>query len=92
MIRNASASPRAFRICASDERPRVCRSVLQTSSGVVTAAATAPAIPPAVTWVTGEYVLVGLILSLRTTESGQPAPPGAQTLRNGLRSAYLMYS
>lgn len=54
MIRNASLSPRAFRICASDDSPRVCRSVLHTSSGVVTAAATAPAIPPAVTCVIGE--------------------------------------
>lgn len=40
--------------------PRVCKSVLHTSSGFVTAAATAPAIPPAVTCVNGEYTCVGL--------------------------------
>lgn len=54
MIRNASPIPRAFRIVASSEDPRVWRRVLQTSKGVVTAAATAPAMPPAVTWVMGE--------------------------------------
>lgn len=69
-MRKASPSPRALRIAASSDRPRVWRSVLQTSSGVVTAAATAPAMPPAVTCVMGEYVLSGLILSLRASVSG----------------------
>lgn len=49
IIEKASDIPLAFLIAASSEDPRVCSKVLQTSSGVVTAAATAPAIPPAVT-------------------------------------------
>ena len=46
MIFSASIIPRACRISASDEVPRVCNKVLATSSGVVIAAATPPAIPP----------------------------------------------
>lgn len=49
MMRAASPMPRAFLIAASSDEPRVCNSVLHTSNGVVTAAATAPAIPPAQT-------------------------------------------
>jgi hypothetical protein len=48
-----------FRIRESDEVPLVCNSVLMTSSGVVIAAATAPAIPPATQWVNGSYLLPG---------------------------------
>lgn len=65
MMRAASLMPRAFRIAASSDDPRVCSSVLHTSSGVVTAAATAPAIPPAVTCVHGEYCPSGFNRSLQ---------------------------
>ena len=70
MILNASDMPRAFRIRGSELEPRVCSSVcpqhsnpmwtvpvlltFATSSGVVTAAATAPATPPLTQCVKGE--------------------------------------
>lgn len=90
MILSASAIPRALRIRASLDVPRVCKRVceqkeigaqvsetaiyfpyedqgrvqakaptLATSNGVVKAAATPPATPPAAIWVEGEYSPVG---------------------------------
>lgn len=53
IILNASPKPRTLRSSASVAVPRVCNNVFATSSGVVTAAATAPARPPAVICVTG---------------------------------------
>jgi hypothetical protein len=63
----ASLIPRAFRISASVLDPLVCSSVFATSSGVVTAPPTPPAIPPASTCVIGEYSLLGLISFLQTS-------------------------
>jgi hypothetical protein len=60
MIRSASAIPRAPRISASVLDPRVCSSVFATSSGVVSAAATAPAVPPHTACASGEYAPLGL--------------------------------
>jgi len=55
MILAASIRPLAFRISTSAPFPRVCKSVLITSKGVVAAAASPPASPPAVQCVTGSY-------------------------------------
>lgn len=52
--------PLAFRISGSDDVPRVCNNVFATSKGVVTAAATAPASPPEIMCVAGEYTPLGL--------------------------------
>ena len=60
MIEAACQRPLACLISRSLEVPRVCRSVLTTSSGVVIAAATAPAKPPAVMWVATSYFFPGL--------------------------------
>lgn len=59
MIRKASTRPFVFRISASEDDPRVCSSVLATSRGVVTPAATPPASPPAIICVIGEYTPEG---------------------------------
>lgn len=57
----ALKSPRAVRASPFSAVPRVWRTVLITSSGVVTAAATAPARPPAIQCVKGSYPFPGFI-------------------------------
>jgi len=64
ITRKASPIPLTFRISASEEAPRVCKIVFATSRGVVTAAATAPAMPPAMMWDCGEYSFRGFIKRL----------------------------
>lgn len=61
IILAASINPRAFRTSVSAIEPLVCSSVLITSKGVVIAAATPPARPPATQWVIGSYALEGFI-------------------------------
>jgi hypothetical protein len=60
MMRSASHIPRAARMSGWLLVPRVCRSVFATSSGVVSAAATPPAVPPQIICVSGEYAPPGL--------------------------------
>lgn len=62
MMAAALNRPRAVRISASSAVPLVWRTVFITSNGVVTAAATAPATPPAIQCVNGSYFLDGFMI------------------------------
>ena len=61
MIDAAVNRPFALRMSACSLNPRVCKSVLMTSRGVVIPAAKAPAKPPATQWVIGSYSFRGFI-------------------------------